>query len=419
MRSIVAFCLTVFSLQPVQAQQTVASDRTTLAFHDVDVFDGTRMIRQVNVIVEGGMIRRVCPSASIPPQSTVIEGKGYTLLPGLIDSHTHLGEKLVPEFLRDALVFGVTTELEMGGSAASLRVRHEGCQDCAGFFTAGTVVTVPDGHPTQMPATPQPTLSPTDDIQAFIDRRISEGSDYIKIIDEHQLPTLSIPQIESVVIAAHRRNKLAIAHVGSQKEAMECIEAGVDGLAHVFGESQPSADFGRRVAEHHAFVVPTLTVFESLTAGSARRWWQMEEGLDKSLTPTMRNMLGIRLPVAAGLHLDFAEQAVALLHKAGVPILAGTDSPVPGIAHGVSLHRELELLVLSGLSPAEALTAATFTPAREFGLHDRGRVAEGLRADLLLVKGDPTSDIRALHGIKGVWLGGERHSPSRERKADN
>jgi imidazolonepropionase-like amidohydrolase len=98
----------------------------------------------------------------------------------------------------------------------------------------------------------------------------------------------------------------------------------------------------------------------------------------------------LRLPDFS-IHLDYAEQTVSLLRKAGVPLLAGTDSPVPGIAHGASLHRELELLPQSGLSPSEALTAATFTPARQFGLHDRGCIAEGLRADLILVDGDPIS----------------------------
>jgi imidazolonepropionase-like amidohydrolase len=126
----------------------------------------------------------------------------------------------------------------------------------------------------------------------------------------------------------------------------------------------------------------------------------------------MRNMLGIRLPESPNIHLSFAEQTVARLHDAGVPLLAGTDSPVPGVAHGASLHRELELLVDSGLSPSEALMAATYTPAHEFGLHDRGRVAAGLRADLVLIKGDPTSNLRALHDIEGVWSGGERHPTS-------
>ena len=86
-----------------------------------------------------------------------------------------------------------------------------------------------------------------------------------------------------------------------------------------------------------------------------------------------------------------------------MPILAGTDAPNPGTAHGASIHRELELLVRAGLSPLEALRAATSVPARAFALHDRGRIAPGLRADLVLVDGDPTRDILATRNIVAIW----------------
>jgi imidazolonepropionase-like amidohydrolase len=94
---------------------------------------------------------------------------------------------------------------------------------------------------------------------------------------------------------------------------------------------------------------------------------------------------------------------VARLRQAQVPVLAGSDAPNPGTAHGISLHRELELLVRAGLSPLEALRAATSTPARAFHLSDRGRIAVGLRADLVLVDGDPTTDILATRAIRTVW----------------
>jgi hypothetical protein len=97
---------------------------------------------------------------------------------------------------------------------------------------------------------------------------------------------------------------------------------------------------------------------------------------------------------------------VKLLQALHVPILAGTDAPNPGTTHGASLHGELELLVGSGLSPVEALTAATSVPARVFHLKDRGRIAKGLRADLLLVRGDPTTDITATRDIVSVWKRG-------------
>jgi len=126
----------------------------------------------------------------------------------------------------------------------------------------------------------------------------------------------------------------------------------------------------------------------------------------------MRRTLDMKFPPGFGakLKLAHAQAAVGALRRAGVPILAGTDAPAPGLAHGLSLHRELELLVLSGLTPLAALASATSEPARAFGFHDRGRIAEGLRADLLLVNGDPTVDIRATRDIVGIWKLGVSHS---------
>jgi imidazolonepropionase-like amidohydrolase len=94
-----------------------------------------------------------------------------------------------------------------------------------------------------------------------------------------------------------------------------------------------------------------------------------------------------------------------------VAILAGTDvsEPLPqfgGLAHGASLHHELQLLVAAGLTPIEALRAATVTPAQQFGLTDRGRIAPGVRADLLLVDGDPTTSISDTLSIRAVWCRG-------------
>ena len=103
--------------------------------------------------------------------------------------------------------------------------------------------------------------------------------------------------------------------------------------------------------------------------------------------------------------------ATIALHRAGVPILAGTDAAgvgVLGTAHGISLHGELRLLVQAGLTPLEALRAATSVPARHFGFTDRGRLAPGLQADFLLVEGDPTANIDDTLSIRGIWRRGER-----------
>ncbi len=400
----------VFSFAPAQQAER------TLVFRNIDVFDGSRMIRHTNVLVRAGMIRAVGADVATPPAAQVIDGKGKTLLPGLFDSHTHLGITQGEQFLRDALDFGVTTELEMWGSDASLALRKkiadEELTDIADLRTAGVGITVPKGHPSQMGGPPFPVLGPGDDVQAFVDARVAEGGDYLKIMYEHAYPTLTRQQLEDVVAAAHRRNKLVVIHITTQREARDAIAAGVDGLAHVFADSPPEPGFAEFAVQHHVFVIPTLSVIEAITSTSAKPWWQDVPQVSPYIKPSMRRSLEMKFPSDLGpkLKLENAEAAVSALHRAGVPILAGSDAPAPGLAHGLSIHREMELLVLSGLTPLEALATATSEPARAFGFHDRGRIAEGLRADLLLVNSDPTVDIRATRDIVGIWKLGVPHA---------
>ncbi len=404
------FTLTLCALPPIAAQQ---NDKP-LVFRNVNIFDGSRLIRNTNVVVKDGMIRAIGPDTALPSSAEIIDGKGKTLLPGFIDAHVHLGIAQGEKFLRDAMVFGVTTELEMWGSDASFALRNRitssGITDLADLRTAGTGITVPGGHPTQMGGPAVPTLGPNDDAQTFVDARIAEGGDYIKIIYEHKYPTLTKQQLEDVIAAAHRRNRLVVVHATTQRDAREAVAAGADGLAHVFAESAPEPGFAEFVAEHKAFVIPTLSVLEQLTDTSSKPWWHEQPNLTPFITTSMRGSLERRFPAGFGANLKFsnATAAVSALRRAGVSILAGTDSPAPGLAHGLSLHHELELLVRSGLTPREALAAATSETARIFGFHDRGRIAVGTRADLVLVKGDPTVDIRTTRDIEGVWKLGVR-----------
>jgi imidazolonepropionase-like amidohydrolase len=415
MKSLVAITLAAF-LSLCAFSRPVQPSGGAIAFRNVDVFDGSRIIRRTTVLVRDGMIRAVGSDIVIPPSAQIVDGKGKTLLPGLFDAHTHLGVYQAEQFLRDALVFGVTTELEMGASDASLTLRKKmaagGFVDSADLRTAGIPITVPHGHPTQMDGPAMPTLAPGDDVQAFVDARIAEGADYIKVIYEHAFPTLTKQQLEDVIAAAHRRNKLVVTHITLQRDAREAIAAGADGLVHIFADSPPAADFAKFAAQHQVFVVPTLSVIESATGASDKSWWQNAPHVVSYITPSMRRTLDMKMPpgIGAKLKLKHAQAAVGALRRAGVPILAGTDAPSPGVPHGLSIHRELELLVLSGLTPLEALASATFEPARAFGFHDRGRIAEGKRADLLLVNGDPTVDIRATRNIVGVWKLGVQYA---------
>jgi len=388
---------------PLAAQPT--------AITNVRLFDGTKVVPHATVVIDSSRIAAAGANVGVPKGAKVIDGSGKTLLPGLIDSHTHV----FPGSLERALRFGVTTELDMFTSLRTLDpLRAEQAKGAvtnrADVYSAGTLVTVAGGHGSEY--FPIPTFKTGDDPQAFIDARLAEGSDYIKLIVETgeaygmKLPTLSKSDLTALIAAAHKRGKMAVVHISTLHGARDAIDAGADALVHIFADQVPDTGFGAFVASHHAFVVPTLTVNESTTGVGSGTSLNMDTHLAPYLNSDEMTNLKTSFPKAKGLSLDNAYAAVQQLKKAGVPMLAGTDAPNPGTAHGASMHRELELLVKSGLTPVEALAAATSLPAKEFKLNDRGRIAAGLRADLLLVDGDPTTDILATRNIAGVWKNG-------------
>ncbi|HET8786521.1 MAG TPA: amidohydrolase family protein, partial [Candidatus Limnocylindrales bacterium] len=331
-----------------------------------------------------------------------------------IDSHTHTWGNA----LHDDVMLGVTTVLDMfteAKTAADFR-NLDGTlagRETADFRSAGVLVTAPKGHGTEY-GMPIPTITSPSEAQAFVDARLAEGSDYIKIVydDGHtygiKFATIDRPTMKAVVDAAHVRRKLAVVHIGDYAGARDAIDVGADGLVHLFVDRAPDADFAKTVAAHRAFVIPTLTVLESVAGEKGGATLVKDPQLAPYIGPDNAQNLSASFPQRPGSTRDFqaALTTVRQLHDAGVPILAGTDAPNPGTAHGASIHRELELLVKAGLTPTQALRAATSVPAKTFSLPDRGRIAPGLRADLVLVNGDPTTDILATRNIVTVWKRG-------------
>jgi imidazolonepropionase-like amidohydrolase len=374
------------------------------------VFDGHKVVEHADVWVEGGKIKAIGNGLKVSTDVKVVEAAGGTLLPGLIDSHTHTWG----DARKEAEIFGVTTELDMFTTVDFMqqtkKAQAEGkATTRADLFSAGSLATVPGGHGTEY-GVPVPTLTSPSEAQAWVDARIAEGSDYIKIIVEsgtygrHDIPTLDQATTKAIIAAAHARGKLVVVHVSKQKDAHDVIEDGADGLAHLFTDTPPDPGFAAFVAAHHAFVIPTLAVLEGLDGIRGGESLANDARLAPYLTSTDISNLKQSFPkYTTTATVKNAELAIPQLKLARVPILAGTDSPNPGTCHGVSIHREMELLVQSGLTPQEALATATSAPAAAFHLADRGVIAPGKRADLLLVKGDPTRDITATRDIVSVW----------------
>jgi imidazolonepropionase-like amidohydrolase len=390
---------------------------------NVRVFDGRNVIDNTDVQVEGSKIKAVGKKLKTPDDTKVIDGTGATLLPGLIDAHTHT----YGAALKDAVAFGVTTELDMFSDIRSVqqvkRLEKEGKNNnMADLRSAGTLATAPGGHGTEYGFS-IPTLSEPAEAKDWVNARIKEGSDYIKIVYDDcreygfERPTLTKETMKAVIDAAHEQGKLAVVHIGTQQQARDAIEAGADGLAHLFADSPPTPDFAAFVAQHHVFVVPTLTVLEGVSGRPSGVSLTTDPRVVPYLTTANIDNLKKAFPIGVPLNEKYAEQATHELKAAGVPILAGTDAPNPGTAHGASLHRELELLVRSGMTPIEALTSATAVPAATFHLDDRGQIAAGKRADLVLVKGDPTQDIKSTRDIVVVWKAGTQVDREAYREA--
>jgi imidazolonepropionase-like amidohydrolase len=383
------------------------------------VFDGEQLIGVRTVEVEGSRI--VAVGAPVPAAAERVDGSGATLLPGLIDAHTHADL----ETLGYALRFGVTTELDLLSFPQTMEALRRAAAertDIADVRSASVGMTAPGGHPTQLRGglnDPElPTVARPEDAARFVNERITEGADYIKVILESgktlgkDVPVLDADIVKATVAAAHDRDRMVIAHALTVETTRQALAAGVDGFAHLFIDGPCTPDLVEEFTAGGAFLIPTLNLLASLTgqrlgAGLAR---------DSRVTgrlpqPWIDNLSREFDTFPAG---DFAAAlaAVKTLHTAGVPILAGSDANyhfgARGMAHGVSLHGELRLLVRAGLTPTEALRAATSVPATTFGLNDRGRITPGARADLLLVDGDPTSRIADTLSIRDVWRSGSR-----------
>ncbi len=385
------------------------------AFINVRVFDGEKVVPAAIVVIERGRVTAVGTEAAVPAGAEIIDGAGRTLLPGLIDSHVHIWDE---SGLREAAVFGVTVLVDMFTStefvAAQKKAQAAGFRPMAHLVSSGILATAPGGHGTEYGVKVTPLTAPVE-AQAWVDARLAEGSDFIKIICDdgstygRAIPTISRETAAALIAATRARGRKTVVHAATLRQCREALEDGADGLAHLHFDDAFDPDFGRLAASRKAFVIPTLTVLAAMNGSPDPAGVASDAALSPYLRPEDLQMLGQTMSFrsAPGAYAA-SERTLRELRDAGVPTPAGTDTANPGTAFGAALHGELALLVKAGLTPLEALRSATSVPADIFGLEGRGRIAPGGRADLLLVEGDPTVDIKATRAIVGVWKDGRR-----------
>jgi imidazolonepropionase-like amidohydrolase len=359
--------------------------------------------------VANGRITAIGGPEIAQPGDTLVDGSGTTLLPGLIDAHVHLA----PGCTQLAATYGVTTQLDQFSMPAVI----DQVTPRSSFFTSGIGATAPGGHPT-IAFPPIPYVTGPEDAKQFVADRVAEGADHLKLIYDDgsgaglNLPTLEPRTVRALTDEAHAHGLTVVAHVSTAAGAVTVAECGVDVLAHVPSDLMSPEDI-EAVAD--VAVIATLAVVVDGFNGPSGRLPLLDEPeLMARMPGRWRRLLDQQSrrwmpPVPPD--GTAARTNTLALHRAGVRVLAGTDAPNPGLVFGSSLHRELVQLVRAGLTPAEAVVAATSAPAEVFGLADRGRLTVGARADLLLVDGDPLVDIAATQRIRHTWVGGEQVRP--------
>jgi imidazolonepropionase-like amidohydrolase len=416
----------------------------------LDVAAGQR-VPDRDVLVRGGRIAAIGLGGDLPAPADAreIDGGGATLLPGLIDVHGHVGldsgpswERALPDVeanLRAYLYAGVTTLLDPGdGSPDAVERRDRIARgELLGptIFTAGKLVTSPGGHPIPLLEASLPfwlrwfvipgavdTAGTPAEARSIAAARADEGVDFLKLIVDRiplDAPRMDVETLDAAVEEAHARGLRAIAHIGDVRDALDTGHAGIDAWMHaVYKERIPDALVGE-LAGFGIPMVPTLTVWHSYAA--LGRGPRTSTRLERETVPADvlaafdsppedSAISGVFRPYLDALDARRAVwgENVRKLHAAGVVMLAGSDTQ-SGVFPGAGLHREIGYLHAAGLSPAEAIRAATLAPARFLAGRDDpdfGEVAVGKRADLLLVRGDPLADLDALADVREVILRG-------------
>jgi imidazolonepropionase-like amidohydrolase len=400
------------------------------AFVGARILDGTDRpaIDDGVILVRGGRIESIGPrrEVSIPPEAERVDLAGKTVLPGLINTHGHVGDTrgLTSDpafYTRDNLLdqlgryarYGVTTVFSLGGDGeAGFALRDEQATptlDRARIFVAGPVVTA---------ETPEAA-------RREVDRLATRRADLVKIrVDDNLGTTKKMPEpvFRAVIDQAHRRGLRVAAHIFYLDDAKALLRAGVDFIAHSVRDRLVDEEFIALMRERNICYSPTLMrevstfVYESTPDFFADPFFlrEIDRAVLDALTDPDRQQR-VRESRSARAYkqaLDVARLNVKRLAEAGVRIAMGTDTGPPARFQGYFEHLELEQLVEAGLTPAQALAAATREAARCMRVSDQiGTLERGRWADFLVLGADPRQDIRATRRLESVWIAGNRVPP--------
>src|SRR6516225_4195359 len=405
------------------------STHDTLALVGATLIDGTGApaLRDSVVVIQGGKILSIGPRGkiSLPPNATILDLAGKTIVPGLWDMHAHFEQV---EWGPVYLAAGVTTVRDCGNEFEFVTAVREAIDSGRGIGPRLLLAGIVDGS--SPIALGVARVDTPEQAREWVHRYHDAGFNQIKIYSSVKRENLAV-----VTTEAHKLGLTVTGHIPEGLTGYDGVDAGMDQINHISYVVQmmapgiggtrgdplqertrslrnfdPDSEQSRKalqfLKDHHTFIDPTLPVYElSMRASPVLTF---EPGVAK-VAPALSAQFRRGSTDAASAEFGEARfavlvKAVAALHRAGVPVVVGTDQAVPG--H--SVHRSMELFVEAGFTPMEALQAATLVPAKAMGIEkETGTIEPGKRADLVILDADPLENISNIRRTDKVVQGGE------------
>lgn len=409
-RGIAAFVLLVLAACSGRDAGTPAAPSAPAAGAGVTAFTGARLIAGDGTVIDNATftlgpdkhfgIVGATAAVTVPAGATKVDLTGLTVMPAIVDSHTHLSRErdaLVAD-LRHRAYFGVSAALSLGqdNGADVFAVRKEVIPGAALYRLAGRGITAPEPGRTDIPY----WVTTADEARAAVREQAALGVDIIKVWVDDRLgkyPKLAPDIYGAAIDEAHKAGLRSIAHEYYLSDAKELVRRGIDAFAHGVRDMDIDDEFVALVKAHAGFVViPNLPERGVATDLS----W-----LATALPPAQLEPLQAAAVDNPQAQAFFAIQArnLARLSREGVTISMGTDGNTPW-----GPHLEMEDMVATGMSPSDVIVSATRNSAAFLKLDDAGTVAAGKIGSFIVLEANPLDDITNTRKIRDVYLRGER-----------